>query len=67
MIPEFDSAMAAFNHGDANPMRQHMDLPLKGDCEDCGKEEFLHPHGKNLICFPCMFSRDSFLKEVHGA
>lgn len=64
MISTFDSAMAAMDHNDANPIRQYLGLPLKGYCEDCDMEDVLMPHGKSLVCRDCYGERQTFLEEV---
>ena len=61
---EFETAIAALNHDDANPIRQYLGLPLQHECEDCGAEEILVPHGKNLICLACYAEREAFLDEA---
>jgi hypothetical protein len=60
---EFESAFAAFEHGDANPTRQYLGLPLQMPCEDCGEESIPHGHGKSIVCLPCYAHREAFLMD----
>lgn len=64
---EFESAWAAFQHNDPNPIRQYLGLPLKHPCEDCDTEEMLIGHGKSLVCLACAAERDAFLEDVYDA
>jgi hypothetical protein len=59
----FETALAAFQHDDANPMRQYLSLPLQMPCEDCGEESIPHGHGKSIVCLPCYAAREAFLMD----
>ena len=65
MSRQFESALAAMQHGDHNPMRQYLRLfPLHMDCEDCGETTVCVSHGKSVICKPCHAIREAFLAEI---
>lgn len=60
---EFETVYAAWKIGDLNPMRQYLGLPLQHECEDCGADQVLVPHGKSLVCIACCAEREAFLNE----
>ena len=60
---EFQSALAAFRCGDANPMRLFLGLELKIPCDDCGDEHVCFPWDKHLICEECHTERHVSLCE----
>ena len=65
MISRMESALAAFRHGDNQPLCQALGMfPLPGDCEDCGRNTVLKPHGKSVVCDECYQDRETFLNEV---
>ena len=59
---EFESCMAALRCGDSNPLRQYLELPLKGECEDCGDDHELVGHYFSLVCKTCADARNSELE-----
>ena len=63
---EFQTALAAFHCGDANPMRQYLELPLQVPCDDCGADSLFIAHGKSLLCSDCFVDREAFLHDIHA-
>ena len=63
---EFQTVLAAFHCGDANPMRQYLELPLQIPCDDCGNDSLFIPHGKSLLCADCFVDRENFLGVVYA-
>ena len=63
---EFQTALAAFHCGDANPMRQYLGLPLQVPCDDCDTDAPFIPHGKSLLCADCFVDRESFLSDLYS-
>lgn len=59
---EFESALAAFRCDDPNPMRQHLGLPLKVFCDDCGRESVPCSWGRELLCYECTEGRHQELR-----
>ena len=67
MLDPFDSALAAFHHGDTNPLRQHLELELELPCDDCGRDTRFNasPVGSHCwICADCKQARTQWLEEV---
>lgn len=63
----FESALAAFRCGDANPMRQYLALPLKQECQDCGRECITTPwDNRELLCGDCFMDRHDTINAYFG-
>ena len=61
----FNTVYAAWKIGELNPMRQYLGLPMLHECEDCGGEHILIPHGKSLLCIACYAEREAFLNDCY--